>query len=143
MSVARANVESAKSSKEDQNKVVAKANQVVGALLTPSRHVVNLLSELGALFPPCKQVSSTLAVSDTSWLFRSTSLTHPLHVQALIKNEVSRNEKDVRVAIVHFDLVCYSSGRCSCHLVLNAWAGEGFGAYSKLESQVSTHEIHW
>jgi hypothetical protein len=143
MSVARADVESAKSSKKDQNKVVAKANQVVGALLTPGRYVVNLLSELGALFPPCKQVSSTLAVSVSSWLFRSTSLSHPLLVQALIKHEISRHEKDVRVAIVHFDLVCYSSGRCSSHLVLNARAGEGFGAFRKLESQVSTREIHW
>ena len=66
MSVVRPNVESAISSKEDRNKVVAKANEVVGALLTPSRHVVNLLRGLGALFPPCKQVSSTLAVSVSS-----------------------------------------------------------------------------
>ncbi len=143
MSVARANVESAKSSKEDRNKVVAKANEVVGALLTPSRHVANLLSGLSALFPPCKPVSSTLAVSVSPWPFRSTSLTYPLLVQALIKHEISRHEKDVRVAIVHFDLVCYSSGRCSCHLVLNAWADESFGAYRKPESQVSTHENHW
>jgi hypothetical protein len=27
----------------------------------------------------------------------------------------------MRVAIVHFDLVRYSSGRRSCHLILNAW----------------------
>ncbi len=63
MSVARAKGEKAKSSKKDQNKVVAKANGVVGALLAPSRHVVSLLNGLGAKFPPCKQVSSTLAVS--------------------------------------------------------------------------------
>jgi hypothetical protein len=105
MSVARANVESAKSSKKDQNMVVAKANGVVGALLMPSRHVVQLLNGLGALFPPCKHVSITLAVSIFSWLFRSTSLTRPLLLQALIKHEVSQHEKDVRVAIVHFDLV--------------------------------------
>ena len=61
--MARANVEMAKSSKEDRNKVVAKASEVVGPLLAPSRHVVNLLSGLGALFPPCKQVSHSLAVS--------------------------------------------------------------------------------
>ncbi|KAF8483416.1 hypothetical protein DFH94DRAFT_309695 [Russula ochroleuca] len=84
MSTARANVETAKSSKEGRNKVVAKASEVVGALLTPGRHVVGLLSGLGALFPPCKQVSSALA--------------------ALIKHELGRPEKDVRVAIVHFDL---------------------------------------
>jgi hypothetical protein len=68
MSMARANVQMAKSSKEDQNKVVAKAGEVAGALLGPGRHVVGLLSGLGALFPPCKQVSSALAVSVSSRL---------------------------------------------------------------------------
>ncbi|KAF8504334.1 hypothetical protein F5888DRAFT_1630810 [Russula emetica] len=86
MSVTRANIEFAESSKEDRNKAVAnaiaKASEVVGPLLAPGRHVVNLLSGLG--FPPCKQLSSTLS--------------------ALIKNEVSRHNKDVRVAIIHFDL---------------------------------------
>ena len=143
MSAARPNLELAKSSKEHQNKVVAKANEVVGTLFTPSHHVVHLLRGLGPLFPPCKQVSSTLAVSVSSWLFRPTILTHHLLVQVLIKQEVSRDDKDVRVAIVHFDLVCYSSGRCNCHLVLNGWAGESFGAHRKLESQVSTHKIDW
>jgi hypothetical protein len=142
MSAARPNLELAKSSKEHQNKVVAKANEVVGALFTPSHHVINLLRGLGALFPPCKQVGSTLAVS-VSWLFRPTSLTRPLLVQVLIKQEVGRNDKDVRVAIVHFDLVCYLSGRCSCHLVLNGLAGESFGAHRQPESQVSTHKIDW
>jgi hypothetical protein len=84
MSMTRANVETAKSSKEDRNKVVSKASEVVGALLTPGRHVVGLLSGLGALFSPFKPVSSALA--------------------ALIKHELGRPEKDVRVAIVHFDL---------------------------------------
>jgi hypothetical protein len=68
MSVVHANVERAKASKEDRNKVVAEASEVVGPLLAPSRHVVKLLSGLGALFPPCKQVSSALAVSVSSWL---------------------------------------------------------------------------
>ncbi len=63
MSVARETVEKAKSSKSDRNQVVSKANTVVGALLVPSRHVIRLLSGLGALFPPFKQVSNTLAVS--------------------------------------------------------------------------------
>jgi hypothetical protein len=63
MSMTRANVETAKSSKEDRNKVVSKASEVVGALLTPGRHVVGLLSGLGALFSPFKPVSSALAVS--------------------------------------------------------------------------------
>lgn len=72
MSTARANVEAAKSSKEDQNKVVAKANEVAGALLAPSRHVASLLNGLGALFPPCKQVGNSLAVRVSFRLFDPT-----------------------------------------------------------------------
>ena len=68
MSTARANVQTAKSSKEDRNTVVAKAGEVASVLLAPGRHVVGLLSGLGALFSPCKQVSSALAVSVSSWL---------------------------------------------------------------------------
>lgn len=105
MSTTRANVQTVKSSKEDQNKVVAKANEVVGALLVPSRHVVNFLGGLGALFPPCKQVGNSLAVRVSSRLYDPRSYTHPLLGQALIKHEAGRREKDVRVAIIHFDLV--------------------------------------
>ena len=79
MSTARANVQAAKSSKEDQNKVVAKANEVVGALLTPSRHVASLLSGLGALFPPCKQVGNSLAVRISFWLLDPT-VSHTLYL---------------------------------------------------------------
>lgn len=67
MSTTRANVQAAKSSKEDQNKAVAKANDVVGALLAPSRHAASLLSGLGALFPPCKQLGNSLAVRISFW----------------------------------------------------------------------------
>jgi hypothetical protein len=105
MATTRANVQTAQSSKEDRNKVVAKANEVVDALLAPSRHVVNLLSALGALFPPCKLVSSTLAVRLSFLGFPIHDLTHLLPGQPLIKREVGQHEKDVRVAIVHFDLV--------------------------------------
>ena len=105
MSMARANIQTAKSSKEDRNKVVTKANEVVGALLIPSRHAVGLLSGLGALFSPFKQVSSALAVSVSFSTFRSTT-SHTLYLgQTLLKHELGRPEKDVRVAIVHFDLV--------------------------------------
>jgi hypothetical protein len=53
----------------ERNKAVAKAGEVVGpALLAPSRHVVKLLSGLGALFLPCKQLSIKFAVSVSSWL---------------------------------------------------------------------------
>jgi hypothetical protein len=42
-------------------------------------------------------------------------------VKVLIKLEVSQHEKDVRVAIVHFDLVCYLFDRRSCLLIFIAW----------------------
>jgi hypothetical protein len=79
MSTARASVEAAKSSKKDQNKVVAKANEVVGAFLAPSRHVANLLSGLGALFPPCKQVGNSLAVRVSFRPFDPT-ISHTLYL---------------------------------------------------------------
>ena len=63
MTAARADIEKAKVSKEDRNKVVSKANEVAAALLAPGRHVVNLLAGHGVLFPPCKQVSKSLSVS--------------------------------------------------------------------------------
>ena len=121
MSMARANVEMAKSSHANRNKVVAKASEVVGPLLAPSRHVVDLLSGLGALYPPCKQVSNSLAVSVPCYL-SDPHWSHTLSscVQVLIKHEVNRHEKDVRVAIVHFDLVCYSSVWRNCRLILIA-----------------------
>lgn len=50
---------------------------------------------------------------------RHDDLTRPLLGQALVKHEVKRHDKDVRIAIIHFDLVCHSSGRRSCHLILN------------------------
>lgn len=64
----RADVETAKSSKEDKNKVVAKASENATSLLAPSRFVVKLLSGLGIFFPPCKLVSIALAVSVSYWL---------------------------------------------------------------------------
>ena len=62
MSAARADLEKAKASKEDRNKVVPRANEVAAALLAPSRQVVQLLAGHGVLFPPCKQVSKSLSV---------------------------------------------------------------------------------
>jgi len=62
MSTARPKIEKAKASKEDRNNVVSKASEVVGALLAPGRQVVDFLGALGPVFPPCKQVSNTLAV---------------------------------------------------------------------------------
>ncbi len=44
-------------------RLLPKPTLIIGALLVPSRHVIRLLSDLGALFPPFKQVSNTLAVS--------------------------------------------------------------------------------
>jgi len=115
MSVARRDVEMARG--EDRKKAVAKAGRVVGpALLAPSRHVVKLLSGsgLGALFLPCKTVSIALAVSVSFWLFPIHDLTRPLLGQSLTRHEVNRHQKDVRVAIIHFDLVRYSSGWRRC-----------------------------
>jgi hypothetical protein len=66
MSRARAHVEKAKASKGGRDKVVSKASEVSRSLLGPSRHVVNLLAGHGALFPPCKQVSKSLAVRISS-----------------------------------------------------------------------------
>jgi hypothetical protein len=67
--VARANVKKGKS-EEDRKKAVAMAagDQVVVPLLAPNRYVDQLLSGLGALVPPCQQVSKTLVVSVSSWL---------------------------------------------------------------------------
>ncbi len=42
-------------------------------------------------------------------------------MKVLTKLQVNQHEKDVRVAIVHFDLVCYLFGRRSCLLILIAW----------------------
>ena len=94
MSMARADVQTTKSSKKGRNKVVSKANEVVGALLTPGRHVVVFLSGLGVLFSPFKQVSSALAVSITFLLLLLGlpihNFTNPLLGQALIKSELDR-----------------------------------------------------
>jgi hypothetical protein len=47
---------------------MAAGDQVVVPLLAPNRYVDQLLSGLGALVPPCQQVSKTLVVSVSSWL---------------------------------------------------------------------------
>jgi len=62
MSKARATVEKAKGSKRGQNMVVFRASGISTSLLAPSRQVVKLLAEHGAVFPPCKQLSKSLAV---------------------------------------------------------------------------------
>lgn len=62
MSKARTSVEKAQASKENRRKVVSKASEIVNALLEPASQVANLLDGIGALFPPCKVASNTLAV---------------------------------------------------------------------------------
>jgi len=62
MAKTRTNVEKAQASKENRNKVVSKASEIVNALLEPASQVVNLLDGIGALFPPCKLASNILAV---------------------------------------------------------------------------------
>jgi hypothetical protein len=66
MSKARTSVEKARASKENRNKVVSKASEIVNALLEPASQVANLLDGIGAMFPPCKVASNILAVSVVS-----------------------------------------------------------------------------
>ncbi|KAI0251008.1 hypothetical protein BJV78DRAFT_1213669 [Lactifluus subvellereus] len=83
MSKARTNVEKAQASKENRNKVVSKASEIVNALLEPALQVANLLDGISGIFPPCKVASNTLS--------------------ALVKLEVDRRDNDVRIVLVHFD----------------------------------------
>lgn len=69
MSKARTSVEKARASKENRQKVVSKASEIVNALLEPASQVANLLDGIGALFPPCKIASNTLAVRAISAAF--------------------------------------------------------------------------
>ena len=69
MSKARTSVEKARTSKENRQKVVSKASEIVNALLEPASQVANLLDGIGALFPPCKVASNTLAVRNISATF--------------------------------------------------------------------------
>lgn len=69
MSKARTSVEKAQASKENRQKVVSKASEIVKALLDPALQVADLLDGIGALFPPCKITSNTLAVRATSYFF--------------------------------------------------------------------------
>jgi hypothetical protein len=83
MSKARTSVEKAQASKENRHKVVSKASEIVNALLEPASQVANLLDGIGALFPPCKVASNTLA--------------------ALVRLEVDRRDNDVRIALLFLD----------------------------------------
>jgi hypothetical protein len=69
MSKARTGVEKAQASKENQNKVISKASEIINALLKPATQVVNLLDGIGALFPPCKVSSNILSVRVTPRCF--------------------------------------------------------------------------
>jgi hypothetical protein len=69
MSKARTSVEKARTSKENRQKVISKASEIVNALLEPASQVANLLDGIGALFPPCKVASNTLAVRVISATF--------------------------------------------------------------------------
>jgi hypothetical protein len=73
MSKARASVEKAQASKENRDKVVSKASEVVNALLEPASQVANLLDGIGGMFPPCKVASNTLAVRTSFPASRRTS----------------------------------------------------------------------
>jgi hypothetical protein len=62
MSKTRTSVEKARVSKENRNKVVSKASEIVNALLEPASQVANLLDGIGAFFPPCLATGTALAV---------------------------------------------------------------------------------
>jgi len=74
MSKARTGVEKARVSKENRNRVVSKASEIVHALLEPASQVANLLDGIGAMIPPCKVASNILAVCAVS----PTSLAYDL-----------------------------------------------------------------
>ncbi len=74
MSKARTSVEKARASKEGRQKVVSKASEIVNALIEPASQVANLLDGIGALFPPCKIASNTLAVRAVNATFFFFSL---------------------------------------------------------------------
>jgi hypothetical protein len=76
MSKARTSVEKAQASKENRNKVVSKASEIVNALLEPAMQVANLLDGIGAMFPPCKVASNILAVRAMSPLPQLVSLSN-------------------------------------------------------------------
>lgn len=69
MSKTRTSVEKARASKENRQKVVSKASEIVNALLEPASQVANVLDGIGAFFPPCKVASNTLAVRAISATF--------------------------------------------------------------------------
>ncbi|KAI0055964.1 hypothetical protein BV25DRAFT_1921375 [Artomyces pyxidatus] len=77
-------VQKAQTSKDGRNKAVAKASEIVNALLEPAAQVANLLDGLGGGFPPCKLAGNVLA--------------------ALVKLEVDRRDNDIRVVLVYLDM---------------------------------------
>jgi hypothetical protein len=105
MSKARTSVEKAQASKENRHKVVSKASEIVNALLEPASQVANLLDGIGALFPPCKVASNTLAVRAVA----TSSACDLTQAQALVRLEVDRRDNDVRIALLFLDFVRYYS----------------------------------
>jgi hypothetical protein len=102
MSKARTSVEKVQASKENRNKVISKASEIVNALLEPATQVANLLDGIGAMFPPCKVASNILTVRAILRHFFSL-WSH--QAQALVKLEIDRRDNDVRIALLFLDLV--------------------------------------
>ncbi|EJD06690.1 uncharacterized protein FOMMEDRAFT_17172 [Fomitiporia mediterranea MF3/22] len=84
MSRAKTSVEKAKVSKEGRNKVVAKASEIVKALLEPASQVSNLLNFLGNFYPPCGTAGTIL--------------------QGIVDLEAERRDSDVRIGLVFVDM---------------------------------------
>jgi len=136
MAKARTDVEKACASKEDRNKVVSKASEVVNALLEPASQVANLLDGICASFPLCKLASNTLCVASPLYLFR-------FHLaRALVKLEIGRRENDERMVLLS---VGYSSSlsditviRNCCYLQLQETALANLGTLSPGFQDVTT-----
>ncbi|KLO11793.1 hypothetical protein SCHPADRAFT_891325 [Schizopora paradoxa] len=83
MSKAKPGIERAKASKENRNKVVAKASEVVNALLEPASKVADLLKFVGTFYPPCGAAGSIL--------------------QGIVDVETGRRENDVRIGVLYVE----------------------------------------
>ncbi|KAI0320000.1 hypothetical protein OF83DRAFT_1107436 [Amylostereum chailletii] len=84
MSRTKVVLDKTKATKDARSKAVSKASSIVSALLDPALQVANLLDGVGAMFPPCKVASNTLA--------------------GIVTVEQNRRDNDVRIAVVFLDL---------------------------------------
>lgn len=137
MSKARTSVEKAQASNDNRHKVVSKASEIVNALLEPASQVANLLDGIGALFPPCKVASNTLAVRAVTATSSACDLTQ---VQALVRLEVDRRDNDVRIALLFLDFVRHYSLAMLRSSDPPPFAGYSVGESRHTESRISRRD---